>query len=240
LPAAGAGGLALGAWVLHRRGMPPERIASRSVAFFLLTSAVNAAALALLGLGLASGVLSGPAPVGLTLIPALVAAGAIALVLAVPRLDLARRGTRQRRPRRRLGRIVDRVGRSLAAGVEEAVGFLRSGSPFVYGGAVGYWAFDNAVLWLCFRALGHPPPIAVVAVAYLIGQLGAAVPLPAGVGGVDLGLIGALVLFHVPAAAATAAVLSYRTFQLWLPALMGGVALARLPSVFAIDGSRAS
>src|SRR5690349_10052535 len=33
VPASGAGGLALGAWILRRRGMAGERIARRSVAF---------------------------------------------------------------------------------------------------------------------------------------------------------------------------------------------------------------
>ena len=86
-----------------------------------------------------------------------------------------------------------------------------------------------------FRALGHPPPVAVIATAYLIGQLGAAVPLPAGIGGVDVGLIGTLVLFHAPTAAA-AAVVSYRAIQLWVPAIMGGVSLSRLRSVLIPDG----
>ena len=41
VPASGAGGLALGAWVLHRGGMGGERIARRSVAFFLIKSGVE-------------------------------------------------------------------------------------------------------------------------------------------------------------------------------------------------------
>jgi Uncharacterised protein family (UPF0104). len=41
VPASGAGGLALGAWILHRGGMPADRIARRSVAFFLIKSSVN-------------------------------------------------------------------------------------------------------------------------------------------------------------------------------------------------------
>ena len=51
VPASGAGGLALGAWVLHRGGMPGERIARRSVAFFLIKSGVNFLAVAVLGDG---------------------------------------------------------------------------------------------------------------------------------------------------------------------------------------------
>src|ERR1700745_3315252 len=36
VPASGAGGLALGAWVLHRGGMDAEGIARRSAAFFII------------------------------------------------------------------------------------------------------------------------------------------------------------------------------------------------------------
>lgn len=49
------------------------------------------------------------------------------------------------------------------------------------------------------------------------------------------GLIGTLVLFHAPTAAA-AAVVSYRAIQLWVPAIMGGVSLSRLRSVLIPDG----
>ena len=45
LPASGAGGLALGAWALRRRGMSADRIGRRSVAFFFLTSLANVAVL---------------------------------------------------------------------------------------------------------------------------------------------------------------------------------------------------
>src|SRR3954454_7636124 len=49
VPASGAGGLALGAWILSRRGMSADRIARRSVAFFLIKSSVNFVAVAVLG-----------------------------------------------------------------------------------------------------------------------------------------------------------------------------------------------
>jgi uncharacterized membrane protein YbhN (UPF0104 family) len=57
LPASGAGGLALGAWILHRGGMPVDRIARRSVAFFLIKSSVNFVAVAVLGTLMASGLI---------------------------------------------------------------------------------------------------------------------------------------------------------------------------------------
>ena len=49
VPASGAGGLALGAWALRKGGMPGEEIARRSVAFFVLKSAVNFVAVVVVG-----------------------------------------------------------------------------------------------------------------------------------------------------------------------------------------------
>src|SRR3954465_9504342 len=59
LSVGGAGGLALGAWILRRGGLTVEFIARRTVAFFLITSAANTGFLVLGGVGLATGVLSG-------------------------------------------------------------------------------------------------------------------------------------------------------------------------------------
>ena len=56
VPASGAGGLALGAWILHEGGMPAERIARRSVAFFLIKSSVNFVAVAVIGTLMALGI----------------------------------------------------------------------------------------------------------------------------------------------------------------------------------------
>ena len=55
VPASGAGGLALGAWILSQGGMPAERIAHRSVAFFMIKSSVNFVAVAVLGTIMALG-----------------------------------------------------------------------------------------------------------------------------------------------------------------------------------------
>ena len=63
---------------------------------------------------------------------------------------------------------------------------------------------------------------------YLIGQLGGNIPVPAGVGGLDAGLIGTFVLYHQPLAATSAAVLIYHGISLWVPALLGSVAFAQL------------
>ena len=108
---------------------------------------------------------------------------------------------------------------------------MRSGNPQIIGGAIGFMAFDVAALAAAFVAIGAVPPVGVLLLAYVVGQLGNLIPLPGGVGGADGGLIAALVLYGTPLAGAAAAVLAYRAFQLGLPALLGGLAVLRLPSV---------
>ncbi|WP_205695573.1 flippase-like domain-containing protein [Conexibacter sp. SYSU D00693] len=225
VPASGAGGLALGAWVLHRGGMPADRIARRSVAFFLLKSSVNFVAVAALGL-LAAAALIGPdLPLALTLVPALMSVAALAAVVALPRLGPGR-AAREDDGRLRRGWAAVRV--SVVDGVREAVALVRSGDWMAIAGAVGYWAFDNAVLWATFHAFGADVSLTVVLLGYLIGQLGGLLPLPGGVGGIDGGLIGTLVLFGAPGAVTAAAVVAYRLAQFWVPLLVGAVAFASL------------
>src|SRR4051795_1402997 len=98
LSVGGAGGLALGAWILRRGGLPNGFIARRTVAFFLLTSLANVTFLAIGGVGIATGLLGDSPSVLLGLVPAVAAVAAIALALAARRLAaaLARRSMRAR------------------------------------------------------------------------------------------------------------------------------------------------
>jgi uncharacterized membrane protein YbhN (UPF0104 family) len=221
LSVGGAGGLALGAWILRRGGVPGDRIARRTVAFFLVTSVANVGLLVVAGLALAIGLLPGPSDrLTLGAIPAIVGIGAIALALAVARNVRSHAG-RQGRPRLRAGLA------AIGDGVVEAVSLLRSYG--VWAGSAGYLIFDLAVLGACFPAFGNPaPPIDALVLAYLIGQLGGLVPLPGGIGGLDLGLLGALVLYGVDATEAAVAVLAYRAVLLVVPAVVGLPALASL------------
>ncbi len=226
VPTGGAGGLALGAWALRRSGMDTHRIARRSVAFFFLTSVPNVVGVIVLGLGLWLGVFTGRAGVALTLVPAVVALGAIALAIAAGRWA-ARAGDRlseRRGPESRLTRALV----ALAGGVEEALALLRRPDPWLIVGLVGYLAFDVMILWAAFEAYGSTPPLAIVWIGYLIGELGGLIPVPGGIGGVDLGLVGTLVLYHVNASSATAAVLTYRAIALWVPAVLGSGAFLLL------------
>jgi len=230
IPASGAAGVALGAWVLSRGGMPAEQVARRSVAFLLIKSAVNFVAVAVLGVVMALGV--GPhESLLLTALPAALAAATIALVAAVPRFGPGLPADDASRRRRALSA----TRRALVGGAEEAGAVTRAAEPLVLVGAVGYWAWDNAVLWATYEAVGAHVAITVVLMGYLIGQLGGALPLPGGVGGIDLGLIGALILFGAPAAATAAAVFLYRVILFWVPLLAGGVAFTSLRRALAAD-----
>jgi uncharacterized membrane protein YbhN (UPF0104 family) len=228
LPSGGTGGVALAAWALRRGGMPAERLARRTVAFYLLTSSVNFATATLAGGLLALGILAGGNSVLLTGGPAVGAAAVIAAVLALPRL-LARTS---RRPRQsRTGRAVAAVASALSGGITDARLLVRTGNPLVIAGVICVMVLDVAALGAAFRALGDLPPVGVLLLAYVLGQLGSLIPLPGGVGGADGGLIAALVLYGTPLSTAAAAVLAYRAFQLGLPALLGALAIVRLPAV---------
>jgi uncharacterized protein (TIRG00374 family) len=231
LPVGGAGGLALGAWALHRGGMPSGEIARKTVAFFLLTSVPNVGTLVLVGLGLAAGIIPGHASLALTLVPALVAAGAIVGTLALGRYARRLEARLEQRPEQRVTRARARVASillALADGIDEAVRLLRHGDPVLLLGLFGYMVFDILALWAGFRALGSTPELAIVWIAYVIGQLGNLIPIPGGIGGVELGLIGMLTAYGLPALTSTAAVLLYRALELWIPAAFGLVAFVQL------------
>jgi len=218
----GAGGLALGAWILRRGGLGRAFIARRTVAFFLLTSLANVGFLTLGGLALATGILNGSPGLVLAIIPAVAGAAAIALALAARWVvgALARRSVRAR---------LAAAAQVVADGVDEAVRLLRTGDLALFAGAAGYMLFDVAMLGVCFAAFGNDvPPVGVLLVAYIIGQLGGLIPIPGGIGGVDGGLIGTLVIYGVDAGDAAVAVIAYRGLLLSIPALLGLPALAVL------------
>jgi len=226
IPAGGAGGLALGAWALRRGGMPAQHIARRTVAFFLITSAVNVAALIIVGLGLALGVFEGHASLALTLIPASVAGAAIVATIGIGRLAHRIVARLERRPRRH-PRITKWVG-VVGDGIDETLSLIAEHDGAVVVGALGYLVFDIMMVWAMFQAFGTAPALAIIWIGYLIGQLGGIIPLPGGLGGVDGGLIATYTVYGLSAGTAAAAVLSYRAVALTIPATLGIVAFAAL------------
>lgn len=226
LPTGGAGGLALGAWALHRSGMPTAHIARRTVAFFVLTSLPNVLGVIIIGLGLAVGLFDGPTNPALTILPAAVATAAIVLVVGGARW--AGRTAERRGADREKGSRLTVLLRTLGGGIDEALALLRTRDPWLYVGLAGYLFFDVMVMWAMFHAFGSAPPPATVWMGYLIGELGGLIPVPGGVGGVDLGLIGAYSLYGVSLTSATAAVLGYRAVALLVPMVLGAVAFTLL------------
>ncbi|HJS95338.1 MAG TPA: lysylphosphatidylglycerol synthase transmembrane domain-containing protein [Solirubrobacteraceae bacterium] len=91
-------------------------------------------------------------------------------------------------------------------------------------GAAGFLCLDMAALWAACRATGHPLGGLALAVAYFVGYLATMIPVPAGLGVLDSGLAGALVLYGFSPAASIGAVLVYHAISVWVPGLGGLVA----------------
>ncbi|HLM84657.1 MAG TPA: flippase-like domain-containing protein, partial [Solirubrobacteraceae bacterium] len=219
----GLAGIALGAWVLRTKGISAERIAKRSVLIFVLTSVVNVGAVVVIGVPMWLGVIPGSRNPLLTLLPATVAllmiAGTIALAAWARRAAAARPAQR--------GRVAVALA-AVSGGVYDALGLIRAHDWRLLG-ALGYWLFDNLVLYACLAASGHAPSFWVVAMAYLVGMLANSVPVPGGFLAVEGGLVGMLLLFGVrPASTVIAGVLVYRAISLWLPAMIGSLAFLSL------------
>jgi uncharacterized protein (TIRG00374 family) len=80
------------------------------------------------------------------------------------------------------------------------------------------WSLDLAVLALLAVAAGTGAPVLAVVVAYGVANLLNGLPLtPGGIGIVETGITGALVLFGAEPAAAAVAAIGYRVVAHWLP-----------------------
>ncbi len=215
----GVGSVAVGGWLMVERGAPARRIAERSAVLFLYTSAINVITLILAGLGLFLG-LPGPRNPLLSIVPAAVGGLVLVLFLLLPRY---------------VDRIVARLeeGR-LHAFLTETAASVRDTKRLLFRpdwrivGAIGYLWFDIAVLFACFAAAGHMPPLAPVVLAYQIGYLSNFIPIPGGIGVLDGSMIGMLVLYGVGGTVATAATLAYHAISLWVPAVWGTTAFILL------------
>jgi uncharacterized protein (TIRG00374 family) len=231
--AAGAGSVALTAWALRAFGLSAQTIARRLVCLEVLLYAIFVAALVVAGLALRTGLAEGPAPIGLTLVPALAGVAVLALAAAnlwasKPLQEWLEKRANSAGPRTKTWwkRAVS-FASALGDGMRTAIEVVKT-SPAAPAAAFGYWALDIAALWASFRAFGAAPPVAVLVLGYFIGATGNALPLPGGIGGVEGGTIGAFLGFGVHADVAVLAVLAYRAISYWLPTLPGIVAYVRL------------
>ena len=225
LPTGGIGGPALGAVVLRRAGVPSAVATDRSAALLLLTSGASFIAIALAGTVGGLGFLAGGMGWVGTWLPAALAVTAVSAVAMLARLPVGEPSATQGFA----ARWSTRLGALLRDGVHESFVLLRARDPLVLGGCAGYLGFAIAALAASFQAFGgEGPPLAAFVLAFTLGQVGALLPTPGGLGGTEGGLIGMFVLYGAPAAPTAAAVLAYRVFQLGLPALFGLIAFGRI------------
>jgi uncharacterized protein (TIRG00374 family) len=233
--AAGAGGIILTYWALRKAGMKRRDVGRRMVAFITLHYAFYPIALIVFGILLRTGVMNGAEDVELTVIPAAVAGlmlGLGVLVALIP-TDLGRRFApyaHTEKTEALVGRIA-KVPATLAEGFRFALGLFahpsRGGLAVL--GAAGFWATSIGVLWASFHAFGVHVPLAVVVQGFFLGMVANLFPLaPAGVGAVDAGMIGAFVLFGLPAHTVFPAILVYRLIAFWMPIPPGIVAFFQL------------
>jgi len=230
--AGGAGGVVLTAWALRRSGMARREVAERMIAFLVLLYGVYMIAMVVCGVGLYLGVFGGSHPFAITIGPAIFGAVVILVFLAIAfvpsdyRPDLGALTPRHRRVQLWVERVVTSPA-YLSGGIHLAWRKLRRPDLAMIG-TVSWWGFNIAVLYAAFRAFGNAPPVAVLIQAYFVGLLANLLPLPGGIGGVDGGMIGALVAFGVTGSLALIAVLVYRLFAFWLPTIPGAIAYFQL------------
>jgi hypothetical protein len=222
----------LTAWALRRSGMRKRVVADKTLTFLILTYMPYMAALIVCGLGLRLGIFNGPAPFGLTVVPAIIAVilTAIGISTVLVPTDLQRRLEGWARGHGRFGTWAQRLANlpaSASAGMRDALQHLRYPDPAL-AGAILFWAFQVAVLWAAFHAFGDAPPLAVLTQAFFVGMFGNLLPMPGGVGGVEGGMIASLAAFEVDAGQAVVAVLLFRAMTFWLPMIPGVVAYFQL------------
>ena len=221
LPGGAWGGMGLGGVILHRFGMPTKLIAERQLNLSFLNTAIDALALVLFGLGLATGIFAGEQNLLLTLLPAALALLGIAgAVLIAPH---AGAGAKRLEPKHaKLAATITTLG----AAVQDTKRLVLQRSAWATVlGSVGYLVFDVLVLWCAFLAV-HTNPIPafpIVIMAYIIGALGGSLPLPASAGTIG-GIAGMLIAYGVVGHAALAAVLLHQAIGLLIPLIGGTIA----------------
>ena len=215
LPGGNISSAAASGWLLRRHGVGTWRLLERCGALLCLLTlfgfAVNGAAALLLLVG----VPGGPHDLEHTGGPILVSVIVLGTAIAIAAVN------------RRLAQRAPRVLRGVAAGIEGSWAAART-LHWRLLGAAGFLCLDMAALWAATAATGHPLGVLALVIAYCIGYLATMIPMPAGLGVLDSGLAGALVLYGFQPTASVGAVLVYHAISIWVPGV-GGL-LAWLPA----------
>jgi uncharacterized membrane protein YbhN (UPF0104 family) len=219
---AGVGGPVLRVWALLRSGMPFRVVMVRSVIHAPILNLPYILAAVVLGTSVLLGVGPGHAPTLVALAP--LGLVVVAVALAAAATVYVRRHKAQ--PQQRWRRLGMQALKAIPEGVRAVPGRLRE--PALPAAALGYWAGDCAVLVVAFQAAHGSAPIAVIVLGYMLGQLGNALPLPGGVGGVEPVMLGVLTASGVDTGLGGAAIVLYRLIALGIQAVAGALALATL------------
>lgn len=218
----GIGGPALRVWALIRGGMPFRVVMVRSVIHGPIFNLPYALAAVLLGTSVLLHVGPGRAPSLVALAPLGVVITSVAVAVAATVYVHRHRS----QPRARWRRIGREAVQAIPEGVREIPTRLRE--PGLLLGATAYWAGDCGVLIAAFHAAHGSAAISVIVLAYMLGQLGNALPLPGGVGGVEPVMLGVLTASGVDIGLGAAAVVLYRFISLGIQAAAGAIAVATL------------
>jgi putative heme transporter len=209
------------AWLIsqyHRRGVSIP-LAAWSFLAGGFASTVSILALLLVGAGVAD---IGSRPV-LVVSFVILVAGSAAFVVAAHHLHDLERWLGRRHARRGLRLVKWLAGRTVAVVRFRAT--FRGGAEVITFSVVN-WLFDTVCLGASFAFLGLPVPWRTVVFAYAVSQVAAGlVPVPAGIGVVAGGLVGAFTLAGVPAGDALLASVVYRVVSYWLVAALGSLAV---------------
>jgi uncharacterized membrane protein YbhN (UPF0104 family) len=211
LPGGNVSSAAATGWLLRDHGIGARRLVERCGALLCFLTLFGFFVNGLAGALLLVGVGRGPHDLEHSGIPILVSLFVIGTALAAMIVG------------RRYDARVPATARSVAASLHGAWQTLFTPHWRMLG-AAGFLCLDMAALWAACRATGHPLGLLALAVAYCIGYLATMIPVPAGLGVLDSGLAGALVLYGFSPAAAVGSVLVYHAISVWVPGLGGLVA----------------
>jgi uncharacterized membrane protein YbhN (UPF0104 family) len=220
LPTAGSTGV--GYWTLSSIGWGLKPFAERTAVMIIAPAAPNILLIIFLGLGMGLGLFAGPSDWWLTWLPAVI--GIVVVVVAIWAGQWGHRlAARTKRQWLRNGLDV------VATGVTGTVEVLRQRSWRVLGTWVDLFGAIGA-FWVCLIAVGEHLSFAVVAMGFLIGQFAQAIPVPGGVGAIDAGVTGALVLYGGGTSVSAGGEIIWHGLSLIIPIVAGSVAFVLLPA----------
>jgi uncharacterized membrane protein YbhN (UPF0104 family) len=211
LPGGNVSSAAATGWLLRDHGIGARRLVERCGALLCFLTLFGFFVNGVAGAVLLGGIGRGPHDLAHAGIPILVSLFVIGSAVAAMMIG------------RRYGARAPAAARSVAASLQGAWESLLNPHWRVLG-AAGFLCLDMAALWAACRATGHPLGVLALAVAYCIGYLATMIPIPAGLGVLDSGLAGALVLYGFSPAASVGSVLVYHAISVWVPGLGGLVA----------------